>query len=299
MSHFVVLVIGDDPEEQLRPYHEFECTGEDDEFIQNVDQLAAGVEDHSKHGKADDLAKFLADWYGSPVIGQNEDPDLEHEHKYGWIRINDEGEVTECIRRTNPNARWDWYQIGGRWRGFFQAKNGVKANIGHAGAFDNEPTFNADQIHKGDIDFDGMRAVASANAELTYARYEEAVAGTPEPETWEATRERFGDDMSGARQAYHAQPRIKALQAADLMPWDEEPLEVYGEGREAFVQRAVDAVASPFALLRDGIWFEKGKMGWFGMSRDTFTRAEWNREIAKLYDELPDDTLLTVVDCHI
>ena len=26
MSHFLVLVIGDNPEKQLAPYHEFECT---------------------------------------------------------------------------------------------------------------------------------------------------------------------------------------------------------------------------------------------------------------------------------
>lgn len=26
MSHFTVLVIGDDPELQLAPYHEYECT---------------------------------------------------------------------------------------------------------------------------------------------------------------------------------------------------------------------------------------------------------------------------------
>ena len=36
MSHFAVLVIGPDPERQLAPYHEFECTGMDDEYVDNV-----------------------------------------------------------------------------------------------------------------------------------------------------------------------------------------------------------------------------------------------------------------------
>ena len=31
MSHYTVLVIGDDPEKQLAPFHEFGCTGIDDE----------------------------------------------------------------------------------------------------------------------------------------------------------------------------------------------------------------------------------------------------------------------------
>lgn len=35
MSHFTVLVIGPNYEEQLAPYHEFECTGCDDEYVQD------------------------------------------------------------------------------------------------------------------------------------------------------------------------------------------------------------------------------------------------------------------------
>ncbi len=37
MSHFSVLVIGDDPETQLAPFHEFECTGVDDQYIHDID----------------------------------------------------------------------------------------------------------------------------------------------------------------------------------------------------------------------------------------------------------------------
>ena len=37
MSHFVVLVVGNDIEKQLQPFHEFECTGIDDEYVQDVD----------------------------------------------------------------------------------------------------------------------------------------------------------------------------------------------------------------------------------------------------------------------
>lgn len=37
MSHFACIVIGDDIEKQLQPYHEFECTGTDDEYVQEID----------------------------------------------------------------------------------------------------------------------------------------------------------------------------------------------------------------------------------------------------------------------
>lgn len=37
MSHFAVLVVGE-VEHNLAPFHEFECTGTDNEFVQDVDQ---------------------------------------------------------------------------------------------------------------------------------------------------------------------------------------------------------------------------------------------------------------------
>jgi hypothetical protein len=36
MSHFTVMVIGDNVDEQMAPYHEFECTGDDNEYVQDT-----------------------------------------------------------------------------------------------------------------------------------------------------------------------------------------------------------------------------------------------------------------------
>ena len=38
MSHFAILVIGEDVEKQLQPYHEYECTGTKDEYVIWVDE---------------------------------------------------------------------------------------------------------------------------------------------------------------------------------------------------------------------------------------------------------------------
>lgn len=40
MSHFCVYVVGEDPAYQLAPFHEYECTGQADEFIKSVDETA-------------------------------------------------------------------------------------------------------------------------------------------------------------------------------------------------------------------------------------------------------------------
>jgi len=51
MSHFTVLVIGENPEAQLAPYHEFECTGTVNEYVQTIDkteEVRAEYEDETE-----------------------------------------------------------------------------------------------------------------------------------------------------------------------------------------------------------------------------------------------------------
>ena len=38
MSHFNCLVVGEDVAALLAPYHEFECTGRNDQYVQDIDQ---------------------------------------------------------------------------------------------------------------------------------------------------------------------------------------------------------------------------------------------------------------------
>ena len=54
MSHFTVLVIGDGHEQQLAPFHEYECTGNDDEFVIDVDKTEEALADWEK-----DTSKFV------------------------------------------------------------------------------------------------------------------------------------------------------------------------------------------------------------------------------------------------
>jgi hypothetical protein len=97
MSHFTVLVPAKDEEEleaKLLPYHEYECTGIEEylEFIPaDMEELQARYEEH---GNGEDFEAFVEGWSG----------DTKNENGvYG--------------RMTNPNAKWDWWTIGGRWTG--------------------------------------------------------------------------------------------------------------------------------------------------------------------------------------
>lgn len=68
MSHFAVLVVGNDIGKQLQPFHEFECNGINDEY----------VEDNEVTDKV----------------------------------LDEDGNLSRAIRRTNSNARWYWVVAG-------------------------------------------------------------------------------------------------------------------------------------------------------------------------------------------
>lgn len=69
--------------------------------------------------------------------------------------------------------------------------------------------------------------------------------------------------------------------------------------REQHIQNARNGAIATFAVLKDGKWYERGSMGWWGCVADEKNKEEWYNEFSSLIDSLPDDTLLTIVDCHI
>ncbi len=51
--------------------------------------------------------------------------------------------------------------------------------------------------------------------------------------------------------------------------------------------------------MKHGEWYERGSMGWWCTVVDEKPLAEWSTEVKSLLKDLPEDTLLTVIDCHI
>lgn len=344
MSHFTVLVVGNDVDRQLAPFHEFECTGVDDEYVQEIDITEKARAEYQEHtvtrlrdpqGVLHDpytvageyrpefcttekaifgdrqvlrvpegwtevkvpgpeagqgFLDFVQEWYGIKPAGSS--PDLEGDHKYGYVKIVN-GDVT-VIDRTNPNRKWDWYCVGGRWTGHWKMKRGRSGVVGKPGLMTEEarPGY-ADSALKGDIDFEAMKTEAQRKANLVYDKIERF--GTERGASWKEIRESVSS-VDEARTLYHAQPWIQALQKADLMPWNGDPHELFAS-REHYVEDSVLREITTWAVLKDGQWHEYGKMGWWGMSSDD--DDDWPRRCMELIESLPDDTLLTIVDCHI
>lgn len=357
MSHFTVLVITQTAEQvpaALQSFHEFECTGTDDQYVQEVDMLAEARQDYETstttlyqrpdgtllypfdtegnycaelkpyHNQASrqlklpggwsetrgptkdhqSLAEYASEYYGIPIVRPGEVLDPADKHKYGYCTVDAEGNILKLIRRTNPNKKWDWYQIGGRWSGLLRLKPGARGAHGERSLLDrsgkpSDPQF-VDQCRKGDLDIVQMRAAAVAEAQ---ARWEKAETACPElgPDawkSWEEIRKNHDGDIEGARDAYHAQAAMTAVREAFGGPFFFNA-DQFLTTREQYLASSELGALGVFAVLKDGQWAERGEMGWFGCVMNEKDPDAWSRELNKLVDELPDDALLTVVDCHI
>jgi hypothetical protein len=168
----------------------------------------------------------------------------------------------------NPKAKWDWYELGGRWSGVFKLKSGVKDSL------EDEvyKTGYADQALKKDIDFEEMGKERLKKTEKTYRGFRRLLKKDPE-------------------------------RAVNVSFWDYGILNIgdkdnfIPETRKSFLKRRKNF--STFAVLKDGIWYEKGEMLWWTFVYNEKAAEEWDAEFEKLINETPDDTLLSIIDCHI
>lgn len=300
MSHFTVMVIGGDVEKQLAPFHEFECTGTDDEHVQDVDVTAELLEQIAG-GESLDEALIYHDLNGR-IVSSEAEIDKSEQHKYGYAVVTD-GQLVKAVNRTNPNKKWDGWVVGGRWSGLLKLKEGADGELGRPGLFGacvyRRPG-RADHAEKGAIDIEGMRSDAAgrAAAEWDAAADRCRTAGT-EPaswESWKSVRGRF-ESVDEARAFYHDQPSLAASKDPEMSPFYN--YDDHLVGRDQFVKAASNRAIAVYAVLKDGQWFEQGDMGWFGCSDDKLTADQWAEKVNELFDSLPDDTLITIVDCHI
>lgn len=162
----------------------------------------------------------------------------------------------------NPDAKWDWYSVGGRWAGFFKKKagaEGIRGSDGVMGAHLSED--GVDIVKIKDIDWEAM---AEAEKERRAKHWDEEMAK-------EDVKQRFW--------------------------WDENRDNVIKMTREEYINRPVHN--STFAVLHDDEWYERGSMGWWGIVSDGKEHEVWDEEFTKLIQNLDPEAEVTIVDCHI
>jgi len=168
---------------------------------------------------------------------------------------------------SNPDARWDWYHIGGRWAGTFILKPTMTGYFGEKSwgfkeenPYERKDSFKrCDQARKKDIDFKAMQN-DKKEIEILEKNWEEVISG------------------KGFYKPEYFLKRYKT--------------------KKNYIKQ--ESLFYTHAVLNEE-WYESETMGWFGCSSETEDESnKWQLEFFDTFIKpLKPDTLLTIVDCHI
>lgn len=197
----------------------------------------------------------------------------------GGYTETEEGEYNELDRDDwtcgHRGHYWDWYQIGGRWRDFFQpvpepsdrilsgAPGVPEAFAIRKGEAVLEVT-GADVIRKRDIDWERMAAARLEDAKKNWDAYEQD--------------NKYPEDVK-----YFVYGIEK------------------GETRDGFLQRIGSADDTTYAVLTArGEWYSSETWTWDNEKKDgQFIKTEaWPKRWAEIVAAMPDDAILALVDYH-
>ena len=213
------------------------------------------------------------------------------------------------------DAKWDWYTLGGRWRGFFKLKHpNQKTVLGSRGAFSNSPEFDSDQAFKKNIDFKGMEKAEVQRAKEKYKMVKRLFGGEiPKIEhRWKdiinEKNEKYNKmNIDEKREIYLAQPALMKQEELRKQCWPENTcpfskeerkmlvwldLEDYQCSKKEYIHTAKAQAYTTFAVIKDGKWYNR-------CVSNEMEKDEWCNKFYTLIHDLPDKTLLSFYDCHI
>ena len=309
MSHFGIVVVGD-VDFNMAPFHEYECDGVNDEFIQDIDQTEELRKTYEERKKTDKevagktFLEFILYWEGSkPVLKSESEIDTEtEEQQWGYILVDKNNEVIKVIRRTNPNSFYDYYGKG--YSAFLLKKRGANGEWVYT-----------DHAQKKDIDFKSMFEERISNAKKCYRLalsllgYKDGKYPTLE-HTWSSLVDKFYPDEGEATMTrdeaiaiYDAQELVKKWEAIDR----ETKIANFGFFTKVddFCMSEDEYVASQhihalsFGWVQDREYHSRGDMGWWACVSNEKEATSWDKEYEDFLNSLPDDAELTMLDCHV
>jgi hypothetical protein len=208
----------------------------------------------------------------------------------------------------NPNKKWDWWVVGGQWRGYFPIKPNVAAPVGEPGAFGNQAKpATADIVHLRDIDMARVRSQQVERMQEFWTKWQDFLAGkefspfdSPRPRAIDVGLLEVREGPVAPDEENRCIPWSGNRKPGDFgCHWND----VYHIVSKAELER--DSAAhfnpiKPYALLDENGWHEPGEMGWWGCSSAT---PEKRKEMAEALDSwlaaTQEGDWLVAVDCHI
>lgn len=171
--------------------------------------------------------------------------DQVYAYEVQYYDDEERGPQGEVYSTYNPDSKWDWYTIGGRWAGYWPVLAQADPQPATVESYDAVRVF---------ADITSSTNPEAGKADRAYVDERAARAGQ-----WQDVARKMDIDFGHP----------------DLYP-------------------ATFAVLTP-----DGIWHEKGRMGWFGMSSGDKEQDAWNAEYRALVDAAADNAWFVLIDYHI
>lgn len=214
---------------------------------------------------------------------------------------------------SNPNAKWDWYEIGGRWTGYWPTKEGTEdVGIGQPGLM-TEPAAEgrADVIRIRNVDFESAQRKTEERVEKFLKEYADYYETAEEPKgsnPWGGPRH---DGLNvGLVDCLDENEITDEMRAkCKLVKWDRQPdrYDVVaplpeGEELEEFKQFLYNQFNDlrGYAYLDKNGWVEPGRMGWWASTDATpETRKEYSQSFIEWLRSGDPDDWIVAVDCHI
>ena len=295
MSHFSVLVIGDDVEAALAPFQENnmgDCPKAYLAFNDIEDEHRQEYETESVEMVRLPNGELVLPWderfrvpgtigtgggthKAPPELARVQVPFKEKYESFEVFMFDWCGHQKRDPEKhrygswENQHRKWDWWEVGGRFSKTLKLKPGGTGVFMECGEGFGAPRMLrettegfVDQARLKCIDWEGMRQRRLAEHAQWYSEFER--------------KKLEGEDVRFLRYSYD----IKEGQTR----------EEYIRGAERF---------SVFAVAKDGKWFERGKMGWWACVSNEKDPVKWAKELEAMLSDLPPDSLLTIVDCHI
>ena len=113
--------------------------------------------------------------------------------------------------------------------------------------------------------------------------------------SWKHVLDVAWGNVIAAREAYRAQPVIHAVAQALYTSYDQ--VDEYLVPRDQYIEEERAFAMVPYAVVMNGEWLDKGLIERLGV-RSCTNLAGLGARATQILEALPDDTLITVVDCH-
>jgi hypothetical protein len=281
--HFTVLVIGDDPVAQLQPFREGE---------KNPELLGDNIE------------------YRLYYPDEDDDEEVDEDEYYNWSNrecFDTEGAALEYALNNGLSTHrivyepaqtiYDWYEIGGRWAGYYKLKK------------DYDP--NSVMISE-TRDWSGQKWVAKTldGRTDTALLSEIDLHGMLVQEAWiDRKAYRLGKKLFSL--VHFDEGVAKAVEMCTKLgkiAWNEnESMRTYlnemdttylfkSNSEQEYIKSRSGNTLSPYGLLYEGEYYESE---YWDEDDDLNEGVSWYNHIKNLLLSLPSDTRITLVDCHI